>query len=214
MIRCEDLTAYYGQAAALRGISVELDADEIVAVLGHNGAGKSTLLNSLARAHASVQGRITLGDADITSAGPSDVARRGVSLVREGAPVFGDLSVEENLRMGARLARLRGRDAPSFEEVWEWFGVLQEKRRTKAGLLSGGQRQMLAISTALVSRPDVLLVDEPSAGLAPSMAKTVFTAMKQLCATGMTVLVAEQNMEWVTDFALRTYALESGVLVP
>jgi branched-chain amino acid transport system ATP-binding protein len=213
MIRCDDLTAFYGQAAALRSISVAVDADEIVAVLGHNGAGKSTLLNALARSHSSVQGRIRLGDNDITSATPSDVARRGVSLVREGAPVFGDLSVEEHLRLGARLAKARGRTAPPFDEVWEWFGVLGEKRRTKAGLLSGGQRQMLAISTALVSRPSVLLVDEPSAGLAPSMAATVFTAMKQLCASGMSVLVAEQNLDWVTDFAPRTYVLETGVLV-
>ncbi|MBW0089862.1 ABC transporter ATP-binding protein [Pseudonocardia sp. KRD-184] len=211
-IACAGLTSYYGQAPALRGVDVAVHTDEIVAVLGHNGAGKSTLLRSLARVHRAVDGAVTVSGREVTAEGASSVARLGVSLVREGAPVFGDLTVEENLLLGARLARVRGRQAPDLDEVWTWFAVLGERRSTRAGLLSGGQRQMLAISTALVSRPTVLLVDEPSAGLAPAMAETVFTAIRQLCATGMAVLLAEQNMRWVSDFATRTYHLETGTI--
>lgn len=212
-MRAVGLTAFYGQAAALWSADIEVGKDEIVAVLGHNGAGKSTLLNTLARTHRSITGEVWLGETNISASKPSDVACAGVSLVREGAPVFGTLSIEEHLMLGMRLAQSRGRTPPPLEEVWTWFSALADRRDAKAAVLSGGQRQMLAISTALVSRPAVLLLDEPSAGLAPTMAETVFVAIRDICATGMSVLLAEQNLQWVTDFATRTYHLETGRVV-
>lgn len=127
----------------------------------------------------------------------------GISLVREGAPVFTHLSVEENLRLGARLGRRRNREPATVEQVWEWFPMLADRRRAMAGVLSGGQRQMLCLSQALVSRPDVLLLDEPSAGLAPTMAESVFQAVHTLCRSGVAVLLAEQDMRWVEGFASR-----------
>jgi branched-chain amino acid transport system ATP-binding protein len=207
------LTAFYGQAPALRAVDVELGTDEIVAVLGHNGAGKSTLLNALARSHRNITGQVRLSGQDITAQRPSAVAKLGVSLVRENAPVFGNLTIEENLKLGARLAVSRGLAPPAFGEVWTWFPALLDRRRAKAAVLSGGQRQMLSISTALMSRPRILLLDEPSAGLAPSMAEAVFVAIKELCATGMSVILAEQDMQWVTGFATRTYHLDTGRVV-
>lgn len=207
------LDARYGQALALRGIDVEIGEEEIVAVLGHNGAGKSTLLRSIARVHRQTIGELEVGGESVVRRSASQVARMGLSFVREGAPVFGHLSVEEHLRLGARLARKRGAEPAPLSDVWEWFPVLNEKRNNLAGYLSGGQRQMLAISAALVSRPRVLLLDEPSAGLAPSMAETVFVAIRTLCATGMSVLLAEQDMQWVSGFASRSYHLETGRVV-
>ena len=212
-MRAVRLTAFYGQAAALWGADVEIGTDEIVAVLGHNGAGKSTLHNTLARTHRSITGEVWLAGTDISGCTPSEVARMGVSLVREGAPVFGTLTIAEHLQLGMRLAQSRGLTPPPLEEVWSWFSALADRRNAKAAVLSGGQRQMLAISTALMSRPAVLLLDEPSAGLAPSMAETVFIAIREICASGMSVLLAEQNLQWVTDFATRAYHLETGRVV-
>jgi branched-chain amino acid transport system ATP-binding protein len=182
-------------------------------LLGHNGAGKSTLLRSIARVHAAISGDVLLDGTTIVHEPPATVARMGVGLVREGAPVFGHLTVEDNLRVGERLARHRRLEPEPLSDVWSWFPVLAARRKVMAGYLSGGQRQMLAISCALVARPRVLLLDEPSAGLAPSMAAAVFTAVRTLCSSGMAVLLAEQDMQWVTGFASRTYRLESGRLV-
>jgi branched-chain amino acid transport system ATP-binding protein len=212
-LRCDNLTAWYGAAPALRSVSVDVGTDEIVAVLGHNGAGKSTLLNALAKSHRRISGQVWLEDREITGCRPSEVSRAGVSLVREGARVFGNMTIKENLQLGARLAGLRGVTPRSFDDVWSWFSVLGDRRDEKAGLLSGGQRQMLSISVALISRPRVLLLDEPSAGLAPSMAETVFVAIRELCASGVAVILAEQDMRWVADFATRAYRLETGRLV-
>jgi branched-chain amino acid transport system ATP-binding protein len=197
----------------LRDVTIEVAADEIVAILGHNGAGKSTLLASLARVHRNTTGAILLHDESIERRTASQVARAGLSFVREGAPVFGHLTVAENLRLGGRLARRRGLEPAALDDVWNWFPMLYEKRRALAGYLSGGQRQMLAVSAALVARPSVLLLDEPSAGLAPSMAESVFVAIRRLCATGMAVLLAEQDLQWVTGFATRNYKLETGRIV-
>jgi branched-chain amino acid transport system ATP-binding protein len=213
LLTVRGLSSFYGQATALRDIDIVLMPDEIVAVLGHNGAGKSTLLRSIARVHRPIIGEISYRGSEINGLSPSQVARAGLSLVREGAPVFQHLSVLDNLRMGERLARLRKVQPEPLERVWDWFPMLHEKRRQQAGLLSGGQRQMLCISVALVARPDVLLLDEPSAGLAPTMAETVFTAIQRLCSGGMTVILAEQDRHWVTGFASRAYRLETGVIV-
>lgn len=213
ILTLDRLSASYGQAVALRDIDLELLPDEIVAVLGHNGAGKSTLLRSIARAHRSVSGRILLDGRSIADASPSEVAKAGVSFVREGAPVFPHLAVLDHLRLGQRLARARGLEPAPLEEVWLWFPALYEKRRDRAGVLSGGQRQMLSISMALVARPRVLLLDEPSAGLAPTMAEAVFEAIRTLCRTGMAVVLAEQDLFWVTGFASRSYRLETGRVV-
>lgn len=212
-ITVTDLTATYGQARALSGIDLSVEHEEVVAVLGHNGAGKSTLLSSISRAHTATTGSVQIDGREVVGMRPNDVSLSGVSYVREGAPVFGQLGVEEHLRLGARLARSRGREPVALEEVYRWFPVLEERRRTSSGVLSGGQRQMLCLSMALVSRPDVLLLDEPSAGLAPTMAEAVFEAVRDLCRSGMAVLLAEQDMRWVDGFASRCYLLETGRLV-
>jgi branched-chain amino acid transport system ATP-binding protein len=209
----DDLSASYGQATALSKISIHIASDEIVGLLGHNGAGKSTLLRSIARVHPAITGDILLDGTSIANESTASVARKGIGLVREGAPVFGHLTVEENLRIGERLAGHRKLEPEPLTDVWSWFPVLEERRGVLAGDLSGGQRQMLAISCALVARPRVLLLDEPSAGLAPSMAAAVFSALRELCSTGMAVLLAEQDLHWVTGFVSRTYRLETGSLV-
>jgi branched-chain amino acid transport system ATP-binding protein len=209
-IAVADLNAYYGQAQALSAVRVEVHREEIVAILGHNGAGKMTLLTAIARAHRAVRGTIEIAGQDVTGREASHVARMGVSLVREGAPVFPHLTVEEHLKLGSRLGRRRGREPATLDEVWEWFPMLADRRRAVAGVLSGGQRQMLCLSQALVSRPDVLLLDEPSAGLAPTMAESVFRAVHTLCRSGVAVLLAEQDMRWVEGFASRYYVIETG----
>ncbi|WP_154768094.1 ABC transporter ATP-binding protein [Nakamurella alba] len=209
-IRVSGLSARYGQARALVDVEVDVHKEEIVAILGHNGAGKSTLLKSIARVHREARGTIEIGGRSVVELRPNAVAAMGVSLVREGAPVFTHLTVEENLKLGARLGRRRGRDAAAIEDAFEWFPMLGERRHAMAGVLSGGQRQMLCLSQALVSRPDVLLLDEPSAGLAPSMTEAVFQAIQKLCRTGVAVLLAEQDMRWVEGFASRYYVIETG----
>ncbi|MEI7547255.1 MAG: ABC transporter ATP-binding protein [Actinomycetota bacterium] len=213
LVDVQHLNASYGQALAIRGIDLQLGADEIVAVLGHNGAGKSTLLRAIARTHRSVSGKVEVLGEPVVKMGPSQVARLGLSLVREGAPVFAHLTVEETLKLAGRLARSRKREPAPLAHVWDWFPALEVKRHQRAGVLSGGQRQMLGIAAALVSRPSVLLLDEPSAGLAPSMAESVFKAIEELCSSGMSVLLAEQDLHWVTAFAARAYVLETGRIV-
>jgi branched-chain amino acid transport system ATP-binding protein len=213
LLTVRGLSSFYGQATAIRDIDLVLMPDEIVAVLGHNGAGKSTLLRSIARVHRPIIGEIRYRGLEISGLPPSQVARVGLNLVREGAPVFQHLTVLDNLRLGERLARLRKLQPEPLERVWDWFPMLHEKRREQAGLLSGGQRQMLSISVALIARPEVLLLDEPSAGLAPTMAETVFTAIERLCSGGMAVILAEQDQHWVTGFVKRSYRLETGVIV-
>lgn len=209
-LRVGDLTAWYGPAAALRNITIEVQPNEAVALLGANGAGKTTLLSSIARLHRKVDGRILLDGDDITREATSAVAMRGVSYARERAPVITKMSVDENIRMGEMLARRRGREPLERDLLWDYFPILAEKAGDHAGLLSGGQRQMLALAIAFVSRPRLLLLDEPSAGLSPIVAGPVFEAIHRMCSEGVSLLLAEQNADWVQGMATRAYMLENG----
>jgi branched-chain amino acid transport system ATP-binding protein len=212
-LETESLTARYGGARALTDVSISVGPEEVVAVLGQNGAGKSTLLRSISRLHRASSGRISVFGEAIHGARASEVARRGLSFVREGAPVFADLTIHQNLSLASTLAHHRRMPILPPDNAYEWFPELGRRKGLRAGVLSGGQRQMLAIGTALLSGPSVLLLDEPSAGLAPTMAHTVFEAIRALCSGGLAVLIAEQNSDWVSGFAQRTYVLETGKLV-
>lgn len=209
---CTDLSAWYGPARALFDVTFSLPDGKALGILGRNGAGKSTLLRSIARVHRTISGDIQLGGTSIRGRRAYQVARDGLSLVREGAPVFTQSSVAENLKLGARLASSRGIQPLPEDEVIQMFPALQTLLSRRAGDLSGGQRQMLALSTALISRPSLVMLDEPSAGLAPDVARNIQAAIARLCSGGLTVLVAEQNREWLQGVAESALVLDRGHL--
>jgi len=209
----DGLSAWYGQAQALYDVSLSLRAGQIVGILGANGAGKSTLLRSVAGVHKKVQGSVRLGDVDVVGIPPARVAVEGITLAREGAKTFSNLSVTEHVEFAARLARRRGRAPKTEDEVWEMLPVLYDRRRQKAGLLSGGQRQLLALAMASVSSPECLLLDEPSAGLAESIRETVFDCIRVVATQGCTLLIAEQSERWLAGLADTAHVLELGRLV-
>jgi branched-chain amino acid transport system ATP-binding protein len=210
LLRVEQLRSWYGHAQVLWDIAFTLEAGDGLGIIGHNGAGKSTLLRSVAGVHRKVSGQVVLEGNEVLDETPFEIARRGMSFVREGAPVFGELSVVENLTLGGELARRRDQEPLPFEQVYEIFPVLGTMGERKAGLLSGGQRQMLALSAALISRPSILVLDEPSGGLAPEAAATVFAAIGRLRENGLSILIAEQNLDWLTGVASHTLEIESG----
>lgn len=206
------LSAWYGQAQALYDVSLRVDGGEIVGVLGENGAGKSTLLRSIGRAHRKVAGSVQLGGWELCRLNAAEASVGGITLVREGALVFADLTILEHLAFARRLARRRGRTPMRDEEIWTWLPILHERRHQKAGYLSGGQRQLLALAMAAMSRPSCLLLDEPSAGLAESVREVVFDCIRTVAAQGSTLLIAEQSDRWLRGLASRSYVLEVGRL--
>lgn len=207
------LSSWYGEAQVLWDVSLTVGAGEGVGIIGRNGAGKSTLLRTIAAIHRRAEGAVQFLGRDILGRPPHQVARSGLSIVREGAPVFAELSVIENVRLGEHLARLRKAEPVGLDELWTIFPALEAMSSRQAGQLSGGQRQMLALATALASAPRLLLLDEPSAGLAPEAAATAFEAIEHLRRTGLSVLIAEQNLEWLAGVATRHVELESGRIV-
>ncbi|WP_354700045.1 ABC transporter [Paraconexibacter sp. AEG42_29] len=213
MLKVDDLQVVYGGVRALRGISLEVGEGEVVAVLGNNGAGKSTLLRTISRTlslhHGTVvSGSVELGGKAITG-DAADVVRRGLVQVPEGRRIFGDLTVDENLRAGG-LSASRSRRAAAAARVYATFPRLDERRDQRGGLLSGGEQQMLAIGRALMSNPKVLLLDEPSLGLAPQMVDFVGALVRDINATGISVLLVEQNAAMALEVADRAYVLEVG----
>jgi branched-chain amino acid transport system ATP-binding protein len=207
------LAAWYGQAQALFEISFDLPAGATLAVIGRNGAGKTTLLSALARALPEVTGTVTLDGTDISGVRAFQAARAGISLVRDGGRVFRSLTVAQNLAIGQQLAHQRGRQPTPLEEVVERFPALRGHQHMSADLLSGGQRQSLAIGMALVSAPTFLLLDEPSAGLAPIVVRDLFEVISGLSADGMGVLVAEQNRDIIRGVTDTVMVIESGRIV-
>ncbi len=213
MLEVRALDVSYGDAPALWGISMTVGAGELVAVVGPNGAGKTTMINSVARILPSRGGSIWLDGVDVTGLPSQEMCERGVALIPEGRRLFVGMTVEENLEMGcyrpaARVHRLQG-----MERVYEIFPILKERRRQIAGTLSGGQQQMLAVGRALMARPKLLLVDEPSLGLSPLITEQLFEVLKKIHADGMSMLLIEQNVGLALEIAQRAYVLEGGRIV-
>ncbi len=214
MLEVSGLSARYGAVEALRGVSLEVRAGEIVSLIGANGAGKSTLLRSIAGLLPPAAGHVRFGDRDLTGRPSEEILRAGIALVPERRRVFTALSVLDNLRLGG-WALARGRDfrqrvEAGLEEAYGLFPVLRQRRQQLAGTLSGGEQQMLAIGRALMSRPRLLLCDEPSLGLAPLVVGEIMRLLQTLRVRGTTILLVEQNARMALRAADRAYVLEAG----
>jgi branched-chain amino acid transport system ATP-binding protein len=205
----DDLEVRYGAVRAVRDLSLEVKPGEIVGLIGPNGAGKSSTLHAIMGAAPVAGGDVRLGERSLVGRRSEDVARSGVALVPEGRRIFGELTVEENLRLGLSARRARGR---SLDDVYELFPVVKEFRKRSAGALSGGQQQQLAIARALVADPDVLLLDEPSLGLAPRIVDVVFEALAAIRDRGLGVLLVEQRAQRTVALADRSHVLANGEL--
>jgi branched-chain amino acid transport system ATP-binding protein len=206
-----DLHVRYGGVHAVRGLSFEVAPGEIVGLIGANGAGKSSTLHAIMGV-APATGEVRLGDRSLRGRRAEDVARDGVALVPEGRRIFGELTVEENLRLGLAARRGRGSSEAVFRSVYELFPIVEEFRSRQAGALSGGQQQQLAIARALVAEPDVLLLDEPSLGLAPTVVDVVFAALAAIRDRGLGVLLVEQRAQRTVAAANRCHVLANGEL--
>jgi branched-chain amino acid transport system ATP-binding protein len=209
VLRVDDLHVYYGEIHALRGVGLEVRDGEIVTILGNNGAGKTTTLKTISGLLVPRDGRIVFDDAPLVGIPPHEVVRRGVAHVPEGRRIFNRLSVLENLHMGA-YTRGDGGVARDLERVFVLFPRLKERIAQVAGTLSGGEQQMLAIGRALMARPRLLLLDEPSMGLAPVVVEQIFDTIDEINREGMTVLLVEQNAAMALSIAHRAYVLELG----
>ncbi|MEN6485770.1 MAG: ABC transporter ATP-binding protein [Syntrophobacteraceae bacterium] len=214
MLTVKSIHTYYGNIHALKGVSLHIRAGEMVALIGANGAGKSTLVNTICGMVKPQKGRIEFEGAPIEGLSPEEIVRRGIALVPEGRQIFSTLSVETNLEMGGFLHR---RDAAGLREdmerMYERFPILKQRSRQLAGTLSGGEQQMLAISRALMSRPRLLVLDEPSMGLAPLVIREIFSIIRDLKEEGRTILLIEQNARAALQIVDRGYVLETGKVV-
>ena len=213
MLEIAGLRAAYGPIEALRGVDLEVRAGELVCLLGANGAGKSTTLRTISGLLRPAAGRIAFEGRSIAGLSPATILEAGIAHCPEGRRVFPYLSVEENLLMGAYVRRDRAGIAADLERVCEHFPVLAERRRQAAGTLSGGEQQMLAIGRALMARPKLILFDEPSLGLAPTIVETTFSIIADIRRQGTTVLMVEQNAYLALRMADRAYVLETGRVV-
>ncbi len=218
MLKLKNVNTYYGQVHALKNVSLHLKQGEIVTLIGANGAGKTTILNSLSAMVSPKSGEILLNGTPINGLSPDRIVELGISQVPEGRQVFKPLSVEENLELGAylRYRKREGRGAikSALEEVFTLFPRLRERRKQMAGTMSGGEQQMLAIGRALMAKPKILLLDEPSMGLAPLVVQEIFSVIKDLRRErGTTILLVEQNAKAALKMADRGYVLETGKVV-
>jgi len=204
---------FHGDAQALDGISLEIEEGAIVAIVGANGAGKTSLIRTIAGMHVPARGRIFYRGADIAGRPSHQVCELGIGQVAEGRQVFPSLSVAENLAMGAVLARARSARARNLDKVYGLFPVLAERRAQAAGTLSGGEQQMLAMGRALMSRPKLLLMDEPSMGLAPILVQNNFELIQQVNQQGTTIFMVEQNANMALSIANRGYVVQTGRIV-
>lgn len=212
VLAVHDLEVTYGAVAALHGISLEVEKGEIVTLIGANGAGKTTTLRTISGLLKPRKGEITFDGRSIVGSKPHIVTKMGVSHVPEGRGIFANLTVRDNLELGGYLRKDKITER-EYERVFTLFPVLKERIRQSAGTLSGGEQQMLAISRALMSRPTVLLLDEPSLGLAPQMVQTIFRVIREINAEGTTILLVEQNAHMALVTAHRGYVMETGRIV-
>ncbi len=208
----EELHVRYGAVHAVRGLSLRVEPGEIVGLIGANGAGKSSTLHAIMGVVPTAAGAVRLGPAELTRRSPEDVARDGIALVPEGRRIFAELTVEENIRLGLAARRSRRDPAAALRRAYDLFPIVEEFRRRQAGALSGGQQQQLAIARALVAEPDVLLLDEPSLGLAPRVVDVVFEALRAIRDAGLAVLLVEQRAQRTVALADRCHVLANGEL--
>jgi branched-chain amino acid transport system ATP-binding protein len=213
VLRLEDVRASYGSIRALRGITVDVPAGAVVTILGANGAGKTTTLRTITGLLRPDAGRITYDDRRIDGLAPDRIVRLVISMVPERREVFSEMTVVENLRMGAYSRRDRGAIARDLDGVFGLFRDLRERREQRAGSLSGGQQQMLAIGRALMARPRLLLLDEPTLGLAPLLVQRIFEAIGEISRSGVTILLVEQNAHRALPMSRFAYVLETGRVV-
>lgn len=213
LLDVNDIHAYYGNIHALKGISLRVNEGEIVSLIGANGAGKSTTLRVIAGLLQPRFGSIMLNGEDLNQYKAHQLVGKGIAMVPEGRGVFARLSVSENLEMGAYHRRDRDGIARDLKHVFELFPRLEERRNQVAGTLSGGEQQMLAIGRALMSRPNIMLMDEPSMGLAPLLVETIFHIIAEINGDGTTILLVEQNAQMALQVAHRGYVLQTGEIV-
>ena len=213
ILEVEKVDLFYGDAQALDGISIAAGEGELVAIVGANGAGKSSLIRTIAGIETPRSGRICFRGDDITRLPSYRICNLGIGQVAEGRQIFPTLSVEENLEMGALLPRARATLRQTMGEVYAMFPRLQERRTQAAGTMSGGEQQMLAIGRCLMGRPQLIMFDEPSLGLAPAMVQELFRTIRSLNQRGLTVLLVEQNVVASLKLASRAYVLENGRIV-
>ena len=212
MLECDGLHVAYGRVDVLRGVSLTVRPDELVALIGPNGAGKSTTLKSIVGLLRPARGGVTFDGASLVGSDPADIVARGIALVPQGRMIFQTLTVRENLRLGAYRAAA-GEIEGRVERVLGAFPALAERLRQMGGTLSGGEQQMLAIARALMSNPTLLILDEPSTGLAPTMVESIFRTIQDQHRRGTMVLLVEQNAHIALELASRAYVLEQGSIV-
>lgn len=212
-LKLNQIETFYGKIQALKGIDLYIDKGEIVTLIGSNGAGKSTTLKSISGQVKTKKGKILFGGADITNKPAHQVALLGIAHVPEGRRIFPRLSVKENLLIGAFSVRDRKVIAKRLERVFQYFPKLKERLEQKGGTMSGGEQQMLAIGRALMMKPSMLMLDEPSMGLAPIIVEQIFDIIKELNKEGMTILLVEQNAYQALQIASRGYVIQTGEIV-
>jgi branched-chain amino acid transport system ATP-binding protein len=210
LLEIDDIAAYYGNIQALKGVSMTVDDGDCVALIGSNGAGKSTLLRAISGLTPARTGTIRFDDRDITHEAPEEIVRLGICHAPEGRQCFQRMTVRENLELGAYLRRDRDETGADLDRVFGLFPRLAERQGQKAGTMSGGEQQMLAIGRALMGRPRLLLLDEPSLGIAPLLTARIYETIAEINAAGTTVLLVEQNANLALDICARAYVVETG----
>jgi branched-chain amino acid transport system ATP-binding protein len=209
LLEVRDIRTRYGSIEALKGISLTVDAGEVVTLIGSNGAGKSTTLRSISGLTPASTGTITFAGEEITRVPAHEIVGHGIALAPEGRHCFPRMTVRENLELGAHQRRGAG-VAEDFKRVYELFPLLKERERQKAGTMSGGEQQMLAIGRALMARPKLLMLDEPSLGIAPNLVQRIYQTIGEIHDSGVAILLVEQNANYALDAASRGYVLETG----
>ncbi|HYI23014.1 MAG TPA: ABC transporter ATP-binding protein [Candidatus Limnocylindrales bacterium] len=212
LLEIDDVHTFYGNIHALQGVSLTVDSNEIVTLIGANGAGKSTTLNSISGIVSTRSGQVRLEGNDLTHVAPHEIVHRGIVQVPEGRRTFARLTVDENLRMGGFIKN-KSEVAAGIERAYSMFPRLRERRSQIAGTLSGGEQQMLAMGRALMSEPRILLLDEPSMGLAPNLVEFIFDTIRQIHEQGTAILLVEQNANMALEVAHRGYILQTGTVV-